>query len=79
METPTFSPGRTSLIVAHRLATVERCDVVAFLEVDILGMYKISKIGDLTIKNRDLTIKNWDLTIKNWDLTIKNRGFDHQK
>jgi ABC-type multidrug transport system fused ATPase/permease subunit len=24
--------GRTSLIVAHRLATVERCDVVAFLE-----------------------------------------------
>ena len=25
-------PGRTCLVVAHRLATVQRCDVVAFLE-----------------------------------------------
>jgi len=29
--------GRTSLIVAHRLATVERCDVVAFLEANSYG------------------------------------------
>ena len=29
----TTAPGRTSLLVAHRLSTVERCDSVAFLEV----------------------------------------------
>lgn len=29
--------GRTSLIVAHRLATVERCDVVAFLEDGVVS------------------------------------------
>ena len=35
--TSKISPGRTSLIVAHRLATVERCDTVAFLEVEVMG------------------------------------------
>lgn len=29
--------GRTSLIVAHRLATVQRCDSVAFLEEGVIS------------------------------------------